>query len=381
MHGLEHPAAASQSQSQGPGQAQAQVGRPEQHHVVIEGLAKRFGAVTVLEGLDLAIDKGEFLTLLGPSGCGKTTLLRIIAGFLDADAGRIAVAGETLLGQPPHRRDFGMVFQNYAVFPHMTVFDNVAYGLRARNTPSADISQRVGRALERVRLGAFAQRFPTQLSGGQKQRVGLARAIVIEPRLLLMDEPLSNLDAKLRIDMRSEIRLLQRELGITTLYVTHDQEEALAVSDRIAVLEKGRMLQVGGPKAIYDEPAHRFVADFIGNANQIAARVEGGLVHFAGGVSMPLPGAASPAQAVTATLRPEDFRLSPSPDYTAALPVRVLLVSYLGARLRLSCELADGAALQADVDSDAIAPDAGETVSLWFNPGKVRLFSAEGWRV
>jgi len=350
-------------------------------HVEIAGLAKRFGSVAVLEGLDLAIAKGEFLTLLGPSGCGKTTLLRMIAGFLDPDAGRIAVAGENLVGTPPHARDFGMVFQNYAVFPHMTVFDNVAYGLRARKTPSAEIGRRVERALERVRLGAFAKRFPTQLSGGQKQRVGLARAIVIEPRLLLMDEPLSNLDAKLRIDMRSEIRLLQRELGITTLYVTHDQEEALAVSDRIAVLDKGRMLQIGGPKAIYDEPAHRFVADFIGNANQIAARAEGGLVHLPGGAAMPWPGLAGAAAEATATLRPEDFRLSPSPDHTVALPVRVLLVSYLGARLRLSCALADDTALQADVESDALPPAAGETVSLWFNPGKVRLFGADGWRL
>ena len=351
-------------------------------HVAIEGVVKRFGPLTVLDGVSLSLPKGEFLTLLGPSGCGKTTLLRIIAGFLQQDGGQVRVAGRVIDGEPPHRRDFGMVFQHYAVFPHMSVFDNVAYGLRARGTESAAIAKKVAASLGRVRLADYSGRFPPQLSGGQKQRVGLARAIVIEPELLLMDEPLSNLDAKLRIEMRQEIRLLQRELGITTIYVTHDQEEALAVSDRIAVLERGHLLQIDVPRRIYEDPAHLFVADFIGGANKLSARAADGGARLAAGPAITASVAAPAGADLTVTLRIEDLRLAPEGEGWLRLPGRVILVSYLGARQRLSCALADGSTIEADIDPAVAVPPAGAAIDLWFSPVKARIFAAaDGRRV
>jgi ABC-type Fe3+/spermidine/putrescine transport system ATPase subunit len=284
--------------------------------------------------------------------------------------------------EPPHRRDFGMVFQHYAVFPHMSVFDNVAYGLRARGVGGGDIARKVASALARVRLADYAQRFPPQLSGGQKQRVGLARAIVIEPELLLMDEPLSNLDAKLRIEMRQEIRLLQRELGITTIYVTHDQEEALAVSDRIAVLERGHLLQIDVPRRIYEDPAHLFVADFIGGANKLVATAEDGAVRLAAGPVVPARAAVATGTALTVTLRIEDLRLAPEAPDWLRLPARVVLASYLGARQRLACTLPDGSTIEADLDPAAGLPEPGGAIDLWFSPVKARIFAApDGRRV
>jgi ABC-type Fe3+/spermidine/putrescine transport system ATPase subunit len=351
-------------------------------HVAIEGVIKRFGPLTVLDGVSLSLPKGEFLTLLGPSGCGKTTLLRIIAGFLQQDRGHVRVGGHVIDLEPPHRRDFGMVFQHYAVFPHMSVFDNVAYGLRARGVGGGDIARKVASALARVRLADYAQRFPPQLSGGQKQRVGLARAIVIEPELLLMDEPLSNLDAKLRIEMRQEIRLLQRELGITTIYVTHDQEEALAVSDRIAVLERGHLLQIDVPRRIYEDPAHLFVADFIGGANKLVATAEDGAVRLAAGPVVPARAAVATGTALTVTLRIEDLRLAPEAPDWLRLPARVVLASYLGARQRLACTLPDGSTIEADLDPAAGLPEPGGAIDLWFSPVKARIFAApDGRRV
>jgi ABC-type Fe3+/spermidine/putrescine transport system ATPase subunit len=284
--------------------------------------------------------------------------------------------------EPPHRRDFGMVFQHYAVFPHMSVFDNVAYGLRARGVEGGEIARKVASALARVRLADYAQRFPPQLSGGQKQRVGLARAIVIEPELLLMDEPLSNLDAKLRIEMRQEIRLLQRELGITTIYVTHDQEEALAVSDRIAVLERGHLLQIDVPRRIYEDPAHLFVADFIGGANKLVATAEDGAVRLAAGPVVPARAAVATGTALTVTLRIEDLRLAPEAPDWLRLPARVVLASYLGARQRLACTLPDGSTIEADLDPAAGLPEPGGAIDLWFSPVKARIFAApDGRRV
>jgi ABC-type Fe3+/spermidine/putrescine transport system ATPase subunit len=351
-------------------------------HVAIEDVIKRFGPLTVLDGVSLSLPKGEFLTLLGPSGCGKTTLLRIIAGFLQQDRGHVRVGGRVIDSEPPHRRDFGMVFQHYAVFPHMSVFDNVAYGLRARGVEGGEIARKVASALARVRLADYAQRFPPQLSGGQKQRVGLARAIVIEPELLLMDEPLSNLDAKLRIEMRQEIRLLQRELGITTIYVTHDQEEALAVSDRIAVLERGHLLQIDVPRRIYEDPAHLFVADFIGGANKLAATAAEGGVRLGAGPVVPVSVAVTPGTALTVTLRIEDLRLAPEAPDWLRLPARVVLASYLGARQRLACTLPDGSTIEADLDPAAGLPEPGGAIDLWFSPVKARIFAApDGRRV
>ncbi|MFZ2635881.1 MAG: ABC transporter ATP-binding protein, partial [Rectinemataceae bacterium] len=233
----------------------------------ISNLEKRFGDVVALADVNLTIGEGEFFTLLGPSGCGKTTLLRTIAGFYRQDKGDVFLGDELVNNVPAYKRNTGMVFQNYAVFPHMTVFENVAYGLRVRKRPAAEIDMRVKAALKNVHLEGYESRTPDQLSGGQQQRVGLARAMAIQPRVLLFDEPLSNLDAKLRVDMRDEIRSVQKALGITAVYVTHDQEEALVISDRIAVVNLGRVQQVGAPWDIYKKPANLFVATFVGKIN------------------------------------------------------------------------------------------------------------------
>jgi ABC-type Fe3+/spermidine/putrescine transport system ATPase subunit len=275
----------------------------------IEGVEKAFPGVRALENVRIDIGKGEFFTLLGPSGCGKTTLLRTIAGFYRQDAGRILLGDEVIDEVPPWRRDTGMVFQNYAVFPHMTVFDNVAFGLKNRHLKSDEIRARVTKALAMARLTGLERRTPDQLSGGQQQRVGLARAVVIEPRVLLMDEPLSNLDAKLRVEMRVEIRDLQRQLGITTVYVTHDQEEALVISDRIAVMKAGVVQQVGRPWEIYKSPVNTFVASFVGTMNFLEGEVVDGAVAF-GPHRLPLPAGVRASGKVTVCVRPEEIGLS-----------------------------------------------------------------------
>ena len=239
----------------------------------LDGLTKRYGRVTALDRFSLRVGRGQFVSLLGPSGCGKTTALRIIAGFIRQTEGTIRVDGAVADAIPPHRRDIGMVFQNYALFPHMTVARNVEFGLNMRKTPKAEAAKRVAEALELVRLSGLEQRYPSQLSGGQQQRVAVARAIVINPTLLLLDEPLSNLDAKLRVETREEIRRLQRQLGVTTVFVTHDQEEALTISDRIAVMRAGRLEQEGTPEELYDRPRTPFVAGFIGSSNLYPGRV------------------------------------------------------------------------------------------------------------
>jgi iron(III) transport system ATP-binding protein len=240
----------------------------------LSNIDKSFGQVHALKDINIDIQSGEFFTLLGPSGCGKTTLLRIIAGFYNQDRGSIHIGERTMDGVPPYDRDTGMVFQNYAVFPHMTVFENVAFGLRNRRVPADEIRRRVASALETARLTGYEERTPDQLSGGQQQRVGLARALVIEPQVLLMDEPLSNLDAKLRLQMREEIRDIQRQLGITTVYVTHDQEEALVISDRIAVMNLGQIQQIGSAWDVYKRPANVFAAAFVGHMNFVEATLQ-----------------------------------------------------------------------------------------------------------
>jgi ABC-type Fe3+/spermidine/putrescine transport system ATPase subunit len=256
--------------------------------IVLENLVKKFGDLAVVDNISLSVADGEFFTLLGPSGCGKTTLLRMLAGFAAPDSGDIRFGEKSIVKTPPHRRECGMVFQNYALFPHLTVFDNVAYGLKARKQPAPLIKTSVEDILHSVHLGDFAARYPRQLSGGQQQRVALARALVIRPEVLLMDEPLSNLDAKLRVDMREEIRRIQRGFGITTIYVTHDQEEAMAVSDRIAILSGGRLQQAGRPRDIYFQPANNFTAEFMGAC--VLLRVEAALNKTGAGriADMPL---------------------------------------------------------------------------------------------
>ncbi len=237
---------------------------------VVAGYEKKH---PILTGFNLTIAQGELVSLLGPSGCGKTTTLRTVAGFLQATEGRILIGGQDYTRRPPHKRNIGLVFQNYALFPHLNVFRNVAFGLRMRRRPRAEIRERVLTALERVGMAGFEERLPAQLSGGQQQRVALARAIVIEPDLLLLDEPLSNLDAKLRVEMRAELRRLQKDLGITMLYVTHDQAEALSLSDRIVVMNSGQIEQIGVPREIYNRPQTAFVARFMGFDNHFAAQV------------------------------------------------------------------------------------------------------------
>ncbi len=241
--------------------------------IKLENISKKFPGVEALKGITEEIKSGEFFTLLGPSGCGKTTLLRTVAGFYRQDEGHIYIEDKLMDNVPAYERNTGMVFQNYAVFPHMTVFENVAFGLRNRKVPNSEIKKRVKHVLEMARLSGYEERTPDQLSGGQQQRVGLARAMVIEPKVLLMDEPLSNLDAKLRVEMREEIRDIQRELGITTIYVTHDQEEALVISDRIAVMEAGVIHQVGTSWEIYKNPADVFVASFVGESNFLEGKI------------------------------------------------------------------------------------------------------------
>jgi iron(III) transport system ATP-binding protein len=345
--------------------------------VVIENLGVAYGSNAVIEGLSLTIDSGSFFTLLGPSGCGKTTLLRALAGFAPLSGGRIRFGDRDVSQMPAHARDIGMVFQDYALFPDKTVFDNVAYGLRARKIDDTSIRARVGEQLERVGLSAFPLRRPAELSGGQRQRVALARALVIRPTLLLMDEPLSNLDAKLRLQVRETIAELQKEAGITTVFVTHDQEEALALSDMIGLMKMGRLEQVGTPQDIYRKPASTYVADFVGAANILPATLEG---------------TASPGQPVSLTLggqqliatthqalapgkvfviaRPEDIRLSPG-HTPASVRGTVHARQFLGGATHYKVLLADGTSLAVmlhGADHESHVP--GAQVSLTFDPSR-----------
>ena len=274
--------------------------------VELQHISKNYPGVTALDDVNLSVNSGEFFTLLGPSGCGKTTLLRTIAGFNRHDRGQVLVDGTRIDDLPAHRRNMGMVYQDYAVFPHMTVAENVAFGLATRRRPRDEIDERVARVLELVQLGGQAARMPHELSGGQQQRVALARAMVINPQILLMDEPLSNLDAKLRIELREDIRDLQRSLDITTIYVTHDQEEALVISDRICVMQSGRVHQIAGPLEIYSRPATLFVASFVGAMNVMPELPvgAGGEVRI-GAARQRIPALAGRSR-VTLAIRPED---------------------------------------------------------------------------
>ena len=271
----------------------------------IRGVEKRFGETRALDGANFEIGEGEFFTLLGPSGCGKTTLLRCIAGFERPTGGRILFNGEDLTFAPPWEKSIGFVFQNYALWPNKTVFKNVAYGLELRKLGAPAIKEKVEWALELVGLPGIEDRLPEQLSGGQQQRIAIARALVIDPELLLLDEPLSNLDTKLRVSLRAQIREIQRKLGITAIYVTHDQEEALELSDRIAVMSKGKVLQIGGPEDIYERPADRFVADFVGKANMVEGEARGAVFSAGSSLRLPLKGDEANEGRATLMFRPE----------------------------------------------------------------------------
>jgi spermidine/putrescine ABC transporter ATP-binding subunit len=295
--------------------------------VDIVGVSKRYESVVALDTVSLTFGEGEFFGLLGPSGSGKTTLLRAIAGFVQPDAGEIRFDGEDIRAKPVHRRDIGMMFQNYALFPHLTVFDNVAFGLSVRGRPAREIRGEVERLLGLVRLAGLEGRRPSQLSGGQQQRVALARALITRPRVLLLDEPLGALDKRLRQQMQIELRQIQREVGITTVFVTHDQEEALTLSDRIAIFDEGRAVQVGSPGEVYERPRTRFAANFLGDANFFAARLAGcsdGLARYRldGGqeIAVAVPPGPPPAESALLAVRPEKFELRPeaAPPETGA---------------------------------------------------------------
>lgn len=304
--------------------------------IAVEGVAVRFGDNVALRSVSLSVEPGELLLLLGPSGCGKSTLLRSIAGFVTPQAGRVLFDGEDVTQVPPHRRHIGMVFQSFALFPHLTVGENVAFGLREQKRPGAEISERIERALSDVKMGGFAGRRVDQLSGGEQQRVALARALVTRPRCLLLDEPLSNLDAGLRHSMREEIRRVCKEHGLTTLYVTHDQKEALAIADRIAVMKAGQLEQVGSPWEVYRSPCSRSVATFLGETNLLVGRVlarQGPLLEVESGplklMAQARPGF-EPGHAALLSIRPEAIRLSATREDDAAFPVQAERSSYLG---------------------------------------------------
>ncbi len=296
----------------------------DSHNVRIQDAVKVYGDFKAVAGITLDIRKGEFFTLLGPSGCGKTTLLRMIAGFNTIDSGSIFFGDRAINSIPAHKRGIGMVFQNYAIFPHLSVADNVAYGLKARKVPGAEIGPRVKTALEMVQIGELANRMPNELSGGQQQRVALARAFVIEPSVLLMDEPLSNLDAKLRVQMRTTIKKLQRKLGITTIYVTHDQEEAYAVGDRIVIMLAGDIVQIGAPQAVYRQPADRSIARFLGFSNILPAQrhpQQPDLLHTAiGDISSEQIAGAESLDRLLLLIRPESARIDSSQPADARQP-------------------------------------------------------------
>lgn len=305
----------------------------------IKGAVKRYGAVHALDDVSLDVAEGEFLTLLGPSGSGKTTLLSAIAGFIRLDAGSLVLRAEDITLRPPEHRDFGMVFQGYALFPTMTVRDNVGFPLKVRKTPTAEIKARVDEVLDMVQMGAFADRMPAQLSGGQQQRIALARAMSFRPQVLLLDEPLSALDKKLRADLQWELKALHNQLGVTFIYVTHDQDEALSMSDRIVILKDGGIQQEGDPNTLYDRPRNQFVADFLGKSNFIDAKVtsrDGDLLQCSAqgaAFSVQTDATATSGDQIRIALRPERLRLGPVGN--ELLPAKVKQVSYLGERCQV----------------------------------------------
>jgi len=338
----------------------------------LTGVQKRFGDVAAVEDFNLSTERGEFVSFLGPSGCGKTTTLRMIAGFEQPTAGSIVVDGKDITGRPPNRRNVGMVFQSYALFPNMTVADNIGFGLKVRKRPASAIRKRVDELLDLIGLPGRGSRYPYQLSGGQQQRVALARALAIEPQVLLLDEPLSALDAKIRVALRKEIRSIQRQLGITTVYVTHDQEEALSLSDRVVVMSEGRIEQIGTPAEIYNFPATPFVASFVGTLNLLPAQVldagTGRLSLYGQEIrsAQPLTGGRTNG-AVSVALRPESMELG---EAGGANRLRGPLedVSFLGSIVRMRVGLGEGASFSLDTfnDPNLTLPAVGEVVTVSF---------------
>jgi putative spermidine/putrescine transport system ATP-binding protein len=353
--------------------------------LTLDRVSKAYGATLAVREFSLAIAHGELVALLGPSGCGKTTTLRMIAGFILPSAGEIRIGGRDVTAEPPYRRSTGMVFQGYALFPHMSVAQNVAFGLEMRGLPKPQIAARVADALRLVRLSGLEARYPRQLSGGQQQRVALARALVINPDVLLLDEPLSNLDAKLRQEVRLEIRQLQRELGLTTVFVTHDQEEALTVADRLAVMNHGVIAQVGTPRELYDAPRSVFVADFIGKSNFFEGEIaEPGVFRTGSGLRIHFAGAGRPGVAVLA-VRPERMAIrrgtagSGGTEQANSVPGVTKVVTFLGPTTEAMIELASGERVLVHAPTaqrDGAGPVPGEAVRVTWPPDASLLLDA-----
>jgi spermidine/putrescine ABC transporter ATP-binding subunit len=344
--------------------------------VEIQAVNKHYGTVAALDDVSVTIGDGEFFALLGPSGSGKTTLLRAIAGFVTPQSGHILVDGEDIRDEPVHKRDIGMVFQHYALFPHMNVFDNVAFGLSVRRTDSAEVSRRVGDILQLVELGGFEQRIPSQLSGGQQQRVALARALITKPRVLLLDEPLGALDKRLRQQMQIELREIQREVGITTVFVTHDQEEALTLSDRIALLNDGRIIQIGPPAEVYERPRTHFAASFLGDANFFTGRADGehdGFGRISADTGSLYTADTMPAHgtALTIAVRPEKLRVTRSSDdndQLNCLSGQVVQSVYGGSSITYKVNCGEHVVTVFEQNREARPAASGEAVTLSWSP-------------
>jgi putative spermidine/putrescine transport system ATP-binding protein len=345
----------------------------------LAGLGKTYGAAVAVDDATLSVATGELVALLGPSGCGKTTTLRMVAGFVPPSAGQIVLEGRDITRVPANQRDIGMVFQSYALFPHMTVRRNVEFGLRCHRVTGAEMTRRVESVLETAGLGALAERYPRQLSGGQQQRVALARVLVLRPKLLLFDEPLSNLDARLRVQMRGEIRQLQKSLGITALFVTHDQDEASAIADRIVVMNRGRIEQVGTPSEIYQEPATRFVADFIGTANVLDAVMADGCVARTNGLSLPVNGSFAAGQRGVLSIRPERIDFA-DPAVAGALAGEISRSRRVGGQMEYEVALDGGPSLlvHEQLRHGVVERREGARVGLLIRPQDVRFLPEPG---
>ncbi|MER9893865.1 ABC transporter ATP-binding protein [Mesorhizobium sp. M0119] len=383
-HDQPRPASAGAAGDPPAPRARQPIGKPAVEFRDIDIFYGKFAAV---REFSLAIRKGSFVTLLGPSGCGKTTILRSIAGLVDISSGQISIGGKRVDDIPIYKRNIGLVFQNYALFPHKNVFDNVAFGLKYRNVPKPEIVRRVKKALDMVRLPGSETKLPSQLSGGQQQRIALARAIVFEPEVLLLDEPLSALDANMREDMRVEIKKIQRETGITAIFVTHDQEEALSMSDHIVVMNAGLIEQIGSPAQVYDQPATAFVANFLGKANMLPGSVtvmDGKMATIALASSHVVKAAAPKAlaigSAVTVVVRPQKLTVGTA-GAANRLAGRIVSTSYLGGNAVYEIDIGAGTLVRANTLIDGQPLREGETVEVCFDPLGCVLLDAQGLRI
>ncbi len=352
--------------------------------LTLTNVNKIFGSTVAVEDFNLDVEKGEFVSFLGPSGCGKTTTLRMIAGFETATSGEIKINNTDVTTVPPNRRNIGMVFQSYALFPNMTVADNIGFGMRVSGKPREEINTRVDEMLKLINMREFGPRYPHQLSGGQQQRVALARAIAIRPQVLLLDEPLSALDAKIRVQLRTEIRLIQQQLGITTIYVTHDQEEAMSLSDRVVVMYNGHIEQIGAPFEIYNFPKTQFVASFVGTLNQVEARVvdaSAGVLEVAG-QTFRAPGPvmqAANGSRVMIGLRPEIITLEQDTPEQNRFHAEVVLIAFLGSVVRIQVRVGENLIFFDTLNNPNMAlPKVGDQIDIFFSPESLLVLGRKG---